>query len=152
MTRTFYFFFFSSRRRHTRYWRDWSSDVCSSDLAAARELSLDQDLSEKLAAMPAVEDDDQPEQFRAEIASCLAPMVERLSEPYREAIRLTDLGARTQTEAAAQLGLSVPGMKARVQRGRTHLRDLLRGCCRIELDRRGQITALEHYESRGAGA
>src|SRR3712207_2576611 len=28
------FFFFSSRRRHTRYWRDWSSDVCSSDLWA----------------------------------------------------------------------------------------------------------------------
>src|SRR3712207_9222456 len=28
--------FFSSRRRHTRYWRDWSSDVCSSDLHAAR--------------------------------------------------------------------------------------------------------------------
>src|SRR3712207_7754380 len=27
-----YDFFFSSRRRHTRYWRDWSSDVCSSDL------------------------------------------------------------------------------------------------------------------------
>ena len=26
------FFFFSSRRRHTRYWSDWSSDVCSSDL------------------------------------------------------------------------------------------------------------------------
>src|SRR3712207_7179069 len=26
--------FFSSRRRHTRYWRDWSSDVCSSDLIA----------------------------------------------------------------------------------------------------------------------
>src|SRR6476620_6939372 len=29
-----FFFFFSSRSRHTRYWRDWSSDVCSSDLAA----------------------------------------------------------------------------------------------------------------------
>src|SRR5690606_37315314 len=28
----FYFFFFSSRRRHTRFSRDWSSDVCSSDL------------------------------------------------------------------------------------------------------------------------
>src|SRR6266508_3412512 len=26
-----YFFFFSSRRRHTRWPRDWSSDVCSSD-------------------------------------------------------------------------------------------------------------------------
>src|SRR5947209_17185686 len=31
-----YFFFFSSRRRHTRYWRDWSSDVCSSDLSSSR--------------------------------------------------------------------------------------------------------------------
>src|SRR5438105_4775134 len=29
------FFFFSSRRRHTRSTRDWSSDVCSSDLHAA---------------------------------------------------------------------------------------------------------------------
>src|SRR3712207_7987242 len=43
-------FFFSSRRRHTRYWRDWSSDVCSSDLvhfyagthgAELRERTLD---------------------------------------------------------------------------------------------------------------
>src|SRR5215813_15222244 len=30
----FFFFFFSSRRRHTRCGRDWSSDVCSSDLLA----------------------------------------------------------------------------------------------------------------------
>src|SRR6266496_5891365 len=29
-----FFFFFSSRRRHTRSLRDWSSDVCSSDLGA----------------------------------------------------------------------------------------------------------------------
>src|SRR5207248_9435521 len=29
----FFFFFFSSRRRHTRSYGDWSSDVCSSDLA-----------------------------------------------------------------------------------------------------------------------
>src|SRR5262245_51467572 len=33
----FFFFFFSSRRRHTRCLSDWSSDVCSSDLGAARE-------------------------------------------------------------------------------------------------------------------
>src|SRR6266487_4874424 len=30
----FFFFFFSSRRRHTRWTGDWSSDVCSSDLAS----------------------------------------------------------------------------------------------------------------------
>src|SRR6266496_4579866 len=32
-----FFFFFSSRRRHTRSLRDWSSDVCSSDLLPAYE-------------------------------------------------------------------------------------------------------------------
>src|SRR5690606_40777778 len=30
-------FFFSSRRRHTSFSRDWSSDVCSSDLAVERQ-------------------------------------------------------------------------------------------------------------------
>src|SRR3712207_4643133 len=34
------FFFFSSRRRHTRYWRYWSSDVCSSDLATQHRVAL----------------------------------------------------------------------------------------------------------------
>src|SRR5690606_40871400 len=33
-----FFFFFSSRRRHTRFSRDWSSDVCSSDLCARDSL------------------------------------------------------------------------------------------------------------------
>src|SRR5438874_8400044 len=33
----FFFFFFSSRRRHTRSLRDWSSDVCSSDLGACHD-------------------------------------------------------------------------------------------------------------------
>src|SRR3712207_9162431 len=36
-------FFFSSRRRHTRYWRDWSSDVCSSDLRHQRQVSARRD-------------------------------------------------------------------------------------------------------------
>src|SRR3712207_7746373 len=35
-----HFFFFSSRRRHTRYWRDWSSDVCSSDLLTGAEVGI----------------------------------------------------------------------------------------------------------------
>src|SRR2546421_7973163 len=36
---SFCFFFFSSRRRHTRSDRDWSSDVCSSDLSAMKWLT-----------------------------------------------------------------------------------------------------------------
>src|SRR5207249_9224592 len=36
-----FFFFFSSRRRHTRSKRDWSSDVCSSDLAARCNVKIE---------------------------------------------------------------------------------------------------------------
>src|SRR6266498_4741943 len=36
-----FFFFFSSRRRHTRCGRDWSSDVCSSDLELRGEVRFD---------------------------------------------------------------------------------------------------------------
>src|SRR5438046_7789998 len=43
-----FFFFFSSRRRHTRLVSDWSSDVCSSDLALSREKDLSGDLLPKL--------------------------------------------------------------------------------------------------------
>src|SRR5207247_6338396 len=37
----YFFFFFSSRRRHTRSTRDWSSDVCSSDLCLERHCIMD---------------------------------------------------------------------------------------------------------------
>ena len=120
------------------YWRD---------RATRRELPLNEGLSERLASLPELESADEGNPLRREIASCLAPMVEQLAEPYREAIRLTDLGSRTQAQAATELGLSVPGMKARVQRGRAQLHEVLRACCRIELDRRGQVTELERNDS-----
>src|SRR5207253_8410246 len=44
-----FFFFFSSRRRHTRWPRDWSSDVCSSDLSGGRELLAPREIFEPAA-------------------------------------------------------------------------------------------------------
>src|SRR5437764_14611877 len=44
------FFFFSSRRRHTRYIGDWSSDVCSSDLAAPADRDVVKLLPTSLSA------------------------------------------------------------------------------------------------------
>src|SRR6266498_4593635 len=41
-----FFFFFSSRRRHTRCGRDWSSDVCSSDLLWAEQEFGEADLGD----------------------------------------------------------------------------------------------------------
>jgi len=75
-------------------------------------------------------------QLRTELAGCLRPMIERLSGEYRQAVILIDLEGLTQREAAAQLGLSLSGMKSRVQRGRRQLKGMLEVCCTIELDRR----------------
>ena len=41
------FFFFSSRRRHTRLVRDWSSDVCSSDLAVDNQIDFGFSISQR---------------------------------------------------------------------------------------------------------
>src|SRR5690349_23405006 len=48
-----FYFFFSSRRRHTRSLRDWSSDVCSSDLPLADAPALRLRHLQSLAACPA---------------------------------------------------------------------------------------------------
>jgi RNA polymerase sigma-70 factor, ECF subfamily len=71
-----------------------------------------------------------------ELAGCLRPMISRLSGEYRQAVVLVDLEGLTQQAAAVQLGLSLSGMKSRVQRGRRQLKGMLEACCKIELDRR----------------
>jgi RNA polymerase sigma-70 factor, ECF subfamily len=76
---------------------------------------------------------------RAELACCLRPMVERLSQDYREAINLVEFEGLTQHAAAKQMGISLSGMKSRVQRGRTQLKQMLDDCCLIELDRRRAV-------------
>jgi RNA polymerase sigma-70 factor (ECF subfamily) len=85
-------------------------------------------------------------ELRRELSQCLAPLIDRLAPAYREAIELTEFGGVSQVEAAARLGLSVPGMKARVQRARRQLRELLLECCHVELDRRRAVTEVK---SRG---
>ena len=54
----------------------------------------------------------------------------------RQAVTLVDLDGLAQQEAAVQLGLSLSGMKSRVQRGRRQLKGMLEACCTIELDQR----------------
>lgn len=78
--------------------------------------------------------------LRAELAGCLRPMIDRLSGEYRQAVVLVDLEGLTHQAAATQLGLSLSGMKSRVQRGRRQLKEVLETCCTIELDRRRGVT------------
>ena len=74
-----------------------------------------------------------------EFAQCLRPLTERLDEKYKQALLLTDFGEQKQTEAAKQVGISVSGMKSRVQRARSKLKEELLNCCAVEVDHFGQI-------------
>lgn len=72
------------------------------------------------------------------IARCLGKRVDALPTVQREALALTTAGGLTQEQAAEQAGVSVPGMKSRVQRGRAAVRGGAESCCTFELDGRGK--------------
>lgn len=78
-----------------------------------------------------------------EVARYVTPFVAMLPSPYREALTLTELEGLTQREAAVLLGISLSGMKSRVQRGRLMLRRALEACCHIALDARGRVIGCE---------
>src|SRR5690606_39812725 len=87
----FYFFFFSSRRRHTRFSRDWSSDVCSSDLE--RLIQLGAHVTEGLGA------GSQPEVGRAAAEECIDEIVDHLSATHMCFVT-AGMGGGTGTGAA----------------------------------------------------
>src|SRR5690606_40313939 len=91
-------FFFSSRRRHTRFSRDWSSDVCSSDLGApqpkphARHASsAEQDVETASVLLVA----EQPDL----IASC--PPVARSNRAERPPLQIGRASCRERREICA---------------------------------------------------
>lgn len=79
----------------------------------------------------------------AELTPCLVPFVRRLEEPYRSALELTTLGGLTQQQAAEHAGISLSGMKSRVQRARAQVRQLMGVCCALEYDARGGVMDYE---------
>jgi RNA polymerase sigma-70 factor (ECF subfamily) len=90
-------------------------------------------------AAESFDEDDINDQATKEFSHCIEPLLGEVPQPYREAIELTELGGMTRKDAARQLGLSVSGMKARVQRGRDKLKDVLLDCCNVEFDHRGGL-------------
>lgn len=119
--------------------------------ARRRELmvGLGADLDSALLSSAHSTSSDDSGRLLEELAGCVKPMIEQLSGQYREAITLVELEGLTQQAAADRLGLSLSGMKSRVQRGRKQLRQMLDDCCAVELDRRGGIA---DYRPRGSSS
>lgn len=95
--------------------------------------------------------DDEPNDATRELSRCLQPMMDQLSDTAREALARVDLEGQTHQQVAAQLGLSVSGMKSRVQRARRQLRDVLQQCCTVGTDRTGAVTSFQPTEQGKCG-
>lgn len=82
----------------------------------------------------------EPEQdYIAELASCLQPLIDDLPDIYKEPRVLSEIEGLTQKEVAERLKLSLPGAKSRVQRGREKLRERLTDCCDVETGKNGIV-------------
>ena len=99
-----------------------------------RELPMDQ---LPVVAHPVEDDDDATAE--AELAVCLRPMIARLPPDQAAALEVVELEGRSQVDAAMRAGVSVSGMKSRVQRGRARLREILLDCCSVRQDIRGRV-------------
>lgn len=86
------------------------------------------------------------------LLDCVAPFVARLPSPYREAVTLTDLRGLTQQDAADVAGVTLSGMKSRVQRGRRMLRALFEECCHLTIDARGRVIDADRRVDQPGGA
>jgi RNA polymerase sigma-70 factor (ECF subfamily) len=94
--------------------------------------------------------DDRPNDATRELSRCLQPMLDQLTPAAREALVRVDVNGQTQNSAAREVGLSLTGMKSRVQRARRELKNLLEQCCTVDVDARGAI-ADYHRGSGGCG-
>jgi RNA polymerase sigma-70 factor (ECF subfamily) len=69
---------------------------------------------------------------RRDATHCLAGFVEALPPSMADALRWVDLEGLTHREVASRTGLSVPGVKSRVQRARSAVRDAVVRCCELD--------------------
>ncbi|MDC0723199.1 sigma-70 family RNA polymerase sigma factor [Nannocystis bainbridge] len=122
----------------------WVYQVARSAIVDHQRAALRHPLASLEAAdEPAADDEEDDGAVERELATYLAPFVAALPSPYREALTLTELEGLTQKDAAAMLGVSLSGMKSRVQRGRARLRVMLDECCDITVDARGRVIGCE---------
>jgi RNA polymerase sigma-70 factor (ECF subfamily) len=83
--------------------------------------------------------DNEPNEATRELARCLQPMLQQLPRASRDALIRVDVDGQTHSQAADQLGISVSGMKSRVQRARRQLKDVLEQCCTVGIDSAGAV-------------
>jgi RNA polymerase sigma-70 factor (ECF subfamily) len=113
----------------------------------ARRRELPSGGAAELEAMAGSERPPDGPDFHA-FVGCVAPMVDALPAPYREAIVLADLREIRVADAARSAGVTLTAMKSRVRRGRQQLQRLLAACCELEA---GRAPAARESPEAGCG-
>lgn len=113
--------------------------------AARRRAARDADVDPDVLAEEAEPSSD----GRAEISRCVRPFIEALAPPYRRALELTTVEGLTQDEAARREGVSLSGMKSRVQRARATVLREIQHCCGLQRDARGIVRGLGNADGAG---
>ncbi|MBI4403412.1 MAG: RNA polymerase sigma factor SigZ [Deltaproteobacteria bacterium] len=131
----------ASLKDQTRF-ESWVFEIVRNSIADyyrnnQRSEALNDDLDSFESALP------EPE-AEQRLALSLRQIVEKLPEPYRTALIVTDLDGMSQKDLARKLEISESGAKSRVQRAREKLKNELLACCHFELDRNGRI--LDYWE------
>jgi RNA polymerase sigma-70 factor, ECF subfamily len=127
----------------------WVYRVARSALAdhgrsrARHPLPVDAPAEQDASALRSAAPDDGDGSAEQGLAQNIAVFVAALPSPYREAITLTELQGMSQKDAAEVLGISLSGVKSRVQRGRQRIREMLQACCEIALDARGRVLSYD---------
>lgn len=80
------------------------------------------------------------------LTSSIRGMIEKLPDTYRQTLIQADFEGKKHSDIAKDLGISVSGVKSRVQRARHMLKELLLQCCHFEFDRYG--TVFEYFPKK----
>src|SRR5690606_39561106 len=92
-------FFFSSRRRHTSFSRDWSSDVCSSDLYGARLVGgCCGTTTEHVAAIAEAVRDTEPVRRTPEVVPSISSVYQAV--PFQQDASILNVGERTNANGS----------------------------------------------------
>jgi RNA polymerase sigma-70 factor, ECF subfamily len=118
----------------------WLFQIARSSVAEHQRSRARHPLPDAVPEEAPVETSDDDRDASRTLSACVSVFVARLPSPYREAVTLVELEGLTTREAADMVGISVSGMKSRVQRGRAQLRQMFEECCEIALDARGKVT------------
>jgi len=79
------------------------------------------------------------ENINTQVAQWIIPFIKSLPPKYSNPLMQYEIEGLSQQEIANKENISLSGAKSRIQRGRIKLKDAIDECCKLEIDRHGNV-------------